>query len=149
MTCFVGIDNAKFKHVCFIINELGEVIRNSFSFPNNSSRFNEVLSTRKSLNFQDLKIGLETTAYYGMNLKLFLESNNFSFMGFNPILVELFSKTSSLERTKTDKKDAPFIASYLFSIKCQSYQSQSYQIYSLKSLTRFIENLLSKDYIPT
>ena len=144
MTYFVGIDIAKFKHDCFIMNELGEVIRNSFSFSNNSSGFNELLNTLNSLNSQDIKIGFEATAHYGMNLKLFLESNNFSFMEFNPLLVERFSKTSSLRRTKTDKKDASLIAFYLSSIKYQPYQSKSYQIYSLKSLTRSRDKLVKQ-----
>ncbi len=110
MTYFVGIDIAKFKHDCFIMDDNGEVIRNSFSFSNNSSGFNELLTALKSVDSQDIRIWFEATSHYGMNLKLFLESNNFSFMEFNPLLVERFSKSSTLRRTKTDKKDASLIA---------------------------------------
>lgn len=144
MTYFVGIDIAKFKHDCFIMNEYDVVIRNSFSFSNNSSGFNELLNTLNSLNSQDIRIGFEATAHYGVNLKLFLESNNFSFMEFNPLLVERFSKTSSLRKTKTDKKDASLIAFYLSSVKYQPYQYKSYQIYSLKSLTRSRDKLIKQ-----
>lgn len=144
MTYFVGIDIAKFKHDCFIMNEQGEIIRNSFSFSNNSSGFKELLDTLKSLDSLDLRIGFEATAHYGMNLKLFLESNDFSYMEFNPLLIEKFSQSSSLRRTKTDKKDASLIASYLSSVPYKPYQQKSYQIYSLKSLTRTRDKLIKQ-----
>lgn len=144
MTYFVGIDIAKFKHDCFIMNEQGEIIRNSFSFSNNSSGFKELLDTLKSLDSLDIRIGFEATAHYGMNLKLFLESNGFSYMEFNPLLIERFSKSSSLRRTKTDKKDASLIAFYLSNVPYKPYQSKSYQIYSLKSLTRSRDKLIKQ-----
>ena len=34
MTYFIGIDIAKYKHDCFIMDQDGSVIRDSFSFPN-------------------------------------------------------------------------------------------------------------------
>lgn len=39
MTFLVGIDIAKYKHDCFIMNHDGEVIRDSFSFSNDRSGF--------------------------------------------------------------------------------------------------------------
>lgn len=39
MTYFIGIDIAKFKHDCFIMDQDGTVIRNSFSFKNNKAGF--------------------------------------------------------------------------------------------------------------
>ena len=76
---FVGIDISKFKHDCAIIDEIGDVIMPSWSFNNDLEGFSilrEVLSSLQG----DIKIGLESTGHYGQNLKLFLESNGFSFM---------------------------------------------------------------------
>ena len=49
MTYFIGIDIAKFKHDCFIMDQDGTVIRNSFSFKNNKAGFDQLLSILNSL----------------------------------------------------------------------------------------------------
>ena len=104
---FVGIDISKYKHDCFICTETGEVIEENLSFTNTNEGFNQLLNLLKSLdNNQEIRIGFEATGHYGMNLKLFLEKNNYSFMEFNPALVKRFISTQTLRRTKTDKKDA-------------------------------------------
>ena len=76
MTYFVGLDLSKFKHDCFIMNENGEVIRDSFSFENNREGFNTFLNVLKDLDSnQEKRIGFESTGHYGSNLKIFLERN--------------------------------------------------------------------------
>lgn len=145
MTYFVGIDIAKFKHDCFIMNHEGEVIRNSFTFKNDKTGFNELLSVLSSLDsHQTIKIGLEATGHYATNLKIFLEENNFSYMEFNPILVKRFSQATTLRRTKTDKKDARLISLYLSTVDYKTYPSKSYHIQNLKSLTRSRECLVKE-----
>ena len=87
MTFFIGLDLSKFKHDCFIMNERGEVVRNSFSFSNNREGFNTLLNVLNDLDHsQEKRIGFESTGHYGSNLKLFLEANGYSFMEFNPLL---------------------------------------------------------------
>ena len=46
------------------------------------------------------KMGLESTGHYGQNLKQFLESNGFTFMEFNPLLVSRFVRTNPSEIRK-------------------------------------------------
>lgn len=145
MTFMVGIDIAKYKHDCFIMDHHGEVIRDAFSFPNDRSGFftlNEILSILDPS--QPIRIGLEATGHYGMNLKIFLEENGFSFMEFNPILVKRFSQATTLRRTKTDKIDAQLIALYLSTLNFKPYPSQSYHIKNLKSLTRLRDELVKQ-----
>ena len=145
MTYFVGIDIAKFKHDCFIMNHEGEVIRNPFTFKNDKTGFNELLSVLSSLDSnQIIKIGFEATGHYATNLKIFLEENNFSYMEFNPILIKKFSQATTLRRTKTDKKDARLISLYLSSVDYKTYPSKSYHINNLKSLTRSRECLVKE-----
>ena len=82
---FVGIDMSKYKHDCFICTETGEVICDNSSFQNTNEGFSQLLNLLKSLdNTKSIRIGFEATGHYGMNLKLFLEKNNYSFMEFNP-----------------------------------------------------------------
>ena len=82
---YVGIDISKYKHDCFICTETGEIIEENLSFTNTNEGFIQLLNLLKSLdNSQEIRIGFEATGHYGMNLKLFLEKNNYSFMEFNP-----------------------------------------------------------------
>ena len=79
-----------------------------------------------------------------MNLKLFLEKNNYTFMEFNPALVKRFISTQTLRRTKTDKKDAMLITKYLISVDYKPHPKQFYHKYSLKSLSRMREKLVKQ-----
>ena len=134
---FVGIDISKYKHDCFITTETGVIITQNLSFQNNKDGFNEFLKLLKSLdNTQEIRIGFEATGHYHLNLMLFLEENGFSFMEFNPALVKKFILTTTLRKTKTDKKDAIAITKYLMSVDYKPYPKQFYHKYALKSLTR-------------
>ena len=143
----IGIDISKYKHDCFIMNEHGQVIRDSFSFDNSQEGFKYLLDVLKSLDCsQEIKIGLEATGHYGINLKLFLNDNDYSFMEFNPLLVKRFASSHSLRRTKTDKCDASLIASVLSdsTIEYKPYRFSSYHIQELKSLTRERESMIKQ-----
>ena len=62
MTYFIGIDLAKYKHDCFIMDENGEVIRDSFSFNNDKEGFNTLLNVLNSLDLnQEKRIGYRTS----------------------------------------------------------------------------------------
>ena len=138
---FVGIDISKFKHDCAIIDELGDVITPSWSFQNDCegfSLFRELLDALDG----ETKIGLEATGHYGQNLKLFLESNSFSFMEFNPLLINRFVRSKSLRKTKTDSIDALMIARYLMTVEYKPYPPSFYTFEKLKSLTRFRDSLI-------
>ena len=142
---YVGIDISKYKHDCFICTETGEVIEENLSFANTNEGFNQLLNLLKSLdNSKQIRIGFEATGHYGMNLELFLEKNNYSFMEFNPALVKKFIAGQTLRRTKTDKKDAMLITKYLISVDYKPHPTQFYHKYSLKSLTRLREKLVKQ-----
>ncbi len=142
---FVGIDISKYKHDCFIVSETGEVIEENLSFTNANEGFNQLLNLLNYLdNSQEIRIGFEATGHYGMNLKLFLEKNNYSFMEFNPALVKRFISTQTLRRTKTDMKDVMLITKYLISVDYKPHPKQFYHKYSLKSLSRLREKLVKQ-----
>ena len=142
---YVGIDISKYKHDCFICTETGEVIQENLSFTNTNEGFNELLNLLKSLdNSKQIRIGFEATGHYGINLKLFLEKNNYSFMEFNPKLVKEFISGQTLRRTKTDKKDEFQITKYLISVDYKPHPKQFYHKYSLKSLSRLRERLVKQ-----
>ena len=138
---FVGIDISKFKHDCAIIDELGNVITSSWSFNNDCEGFSLFRDLLNALDGEK-KIGFESTGHYGHNLKMFLESNNFSFMEFNPLLISRFVRGKSLRKTKTDILDAQSIAQYLMTVEYKPYPPSFYHMDQLKSLTRFRDSLV-------
>jgi len=137
---YIGIDISKYKHDCFIATE---TVDHQFSFENSQSGFNELLTHFKPLVKQEMIIGLEATGHYGENLKSFLTFHGYTFMEINPFLVKKFSEAHSLRKTKTDKKDAQLISTYMRSVDYKAYHHQSYHISALKSLTRLRFKLIS------
>lgn len=137
---FVGIDVAKSKHNCCIIDSNGATITDSFCISNTKQGFenlyNFIISSLDSKDFKNVKIGLESTGHYSINITNFLYSKGFRITVFNPLVTNAFRKASSLRKTKTDKCDAKVIATMLFSDESKSYSPSSYQIQELKSLTR-------------
>lgn len=141
---YVGIDISKYKHDCFICNNLGEIIVENLSFENTKKGFQQFLDLLKPYDNSNVHIGLESTGHYGLNLKLFLEKNNYTFMEFNPLLVKEFSKSLSLRKTKTDKADAMTIAQKLLSVPYEPNSKLFYHKYSMKSLSRLRETLVKQ-----
>ena len=142
---FVGIDISKYKHDCFIATEAGEVIKEPFSFSNTNEGFLQLLTILKSLDSsKEIRIGFEATGHYHMNLMLFLEKNNYSFMELNAALVKKFIEGKTLRKTKTDKKDAYQITMYLMSVEYKPHPKQFYHKFSLKSLCRLRSKLVKQ-----
>ena len=138
---FVGIDISKFKHDCAVIDDIGDIVTPSWSFTNDCEGFSllkQMLDSRDG----EKKIGLESTGHYGQNLKLFLESNGFTFMEFNPLLISRFVHSKSLRNTKTDSIDAQSIARYVMTVEYKPYPPSFYHLDKLKSLTRFRDSLV-------
>ena len=141
---YIGIDISKYKHDCFICSDTGEVIVENLSFENNQKGFQQFADLLKPYDNSNVHIGLEATGHYGLNLKLFLEKNNYSFMEFNPLLVKEFKKSLSLRRTKTDKVDATVICQKLMSVPYKPNSKLFYHKYSIKSLSRLRETLVKQ-----
>ena len=136
----VGIDVSKDKHDCFIINSEGVVLANVFTIPNNLDGFNTLLDRIRSCTTpQDsIKVGLEATGHYSYNLLGFLLDNGLATYVLNPLRTNLYRKSLSLRKTKTDRVDARTIAAMLLSdVSLKPYTDTSYHNEELKSLTRY------------
>ena len=62
---YVGIDAAKDKHDCFVVNSNGEVLYDVFTISNTLDGFNILLSKLKSVtsDLAKTKVGLEPTTF--------------------------------------------------------------------------------------
>ena len=126
MIC-VGIDVAKDKHDCFIVSSEGEVLENVFTIPNTLTGFNDLLQRICSVSgiADKIKVGLEATGHYSYNLLGFLLNKGFNTFVINPLHTNLYRKSLSLRKTKTDKVDARTIASMLMSdVNIKSYTAE-------------------------
>lgn len=137
---YVGIDAAKDKHDCFVVNSDGEVLYDVFTISNTLDGFNDLLSKIKSVtsDLAKTKVGLEATGHYSYNLLGFLLDNDLTTYVLNPLHTNLYRKSLSLRKTKTDKVDARTIASMLMScVDLKPYTRSLYHNEELKSLTRY------------
>ena len=137
---YVGIDVAKDKHDCFITNSDGEVLFNAFTISNNREGFETLFQRIKSVSndLVKVKVGLEATGHYSYNLLGFLLDKGLTTFVINPLHTNLYRKSLSLRKTKTDKVDAHTIASMIMSdVNLKSYSNASYHNEELKSLTRY------------
>ena len=136
----VGIDVAKDKHDCFICDSEGNVLKDVFTFSNDREGFNLLLSFMPTSS-ENVKVGLEATGHYSLNLINFLIDNGYSPVVFNPLQINLFRKAHTLRKTKTDKIDAKLIALMLSSSDAKPHLDLSYHVTELKSLTRYRSRL--------
>lgn len=140
---FVGIDVAKDKHDVCILNQDGKVLKESFTISNSKQGFSYLLDTIHSLckENEKVKIGLESTGHYGINLTRFLFKHHLSIVEINPLKVSKLREAVTLRKTKTDKLDAKYIAQLLLTDEFKPLDI-SYQNTELKSLTRYRARLV-------
>ena len=137
---YVGIDVAKDKHDCFITNSDGEILFQVFTIQNNRDGFDDLFSKIQSTSsdVSNIKVGLEATGHYSYNLLGYLLDKGLHTFVINPLHTNLYRKSLSLRKTKTDKVDARTIAMMLMSdVNLKSYSDTSYHNEELKSLTRY------------
>ena len=137
---YVGIDVAKDKHDCCILESEADKLYPVFTIPNNKAGFDELYE--KIFTVTDdktkIKVGLEATGHYSLNLLGSLIDKGLPTCVINPLHTNLYRKGQSLRKTKTDKVDARSIAEMLVTDKTlKPYTGTSYHSEELKSLTRY------------
>ena len=140
MTVVIGIDVAKDKHDCIILNAEGMVLADVFTIPNTFDGFNLLLSRIHACTKpqDNIKVGLGATGHYSYNLLGFLLNNGLATYVLNPLQTNLYRKSLALRKTKTDRVDARMIASMLLSdVGLKPYTDTACHNEELKSLTRY------------
>ena len=140
MIITVGIDVAKDKHDCFILSSEGEALSDVFTIQNNAEGFSLLQKAIQSCSTptDKIKVGLEATGHYSYNILGFLLEKGLPTFVINPLHTNLYRKSLSLRKTKTDRIDARTIATMLLSdVDLKSYTDTAYHNEELKSLTRY------------
>lgn len=138
---YLGIDVSKFKHNCFLADEDNFDKGCHFEIENSKDGFEYLLKKLSNFDKNKIKIGLESTGHYHLNLSRFLLDLNFNIHFFNPYQTSLYRKADSFRNTKTDKVDAFFIAKLLRATDSNPTHNELYHNYELKSLTRYKSSL--------
>lgn len=137
---YIGIDVAKDKHDCFILDPEGGALSKAFTVQNNRDGFDELYARIQSVSadMDNIKVGLEATGHYSYNILGYLLDKGLPAFVINPLHTNLYRKSLSLRKTKTDKVDARTIAMMLMSnVDLKPYSDTSYHNEELKSLTRY------------
>lgn len=131
---------AKDKHDCFIQSSDGKVLVDVFTIPNNMDGFRSLLEKIRACTAPEdkIRVGLEATGHYSYNILGFLLDNGLATYVLNPLRTNLYRKSLSLRKTKTDRVDARTIATMLLSdTGLKPYTDTAYHNEELKSLTRY------------
>lgn len=137
---YVGIDVSKDKHDCCILGDDGKVLLKPFSVPNSTEGFSAIYSAILSLeqDLSNVKVGLEATGHYSFNILGYLLEKELLCFVFNPLHTNLYRKSLTLRKTKTDKVDSKVIANMLLSeVDIKPYSKALYHNEQLKSLSRY------------
>ena len=137
---YVGIDVAKDKHDCSILDSDGEELYPVFSITNNRVGFDKLFELIDGFEpgVSQVKIGLEATGHYSYNILGALSDRSFPTYVINPLHTNFYRKAQTLRLTKTDRVDAKTIAQMLISDNTlKSYSDISGKERDLKSLTRY------------
>ncbi len=139
---FVGIDIAKNTHWAFCLSSDGEIIFEPFSFSNDNSGFQKLISKLESLDKTKILIGLESTAHYGENIISYLFNLNYKIGIINPIQTANLRR-SNIRKTKNDKVDTKIIIKALTLNNYTLITSRDINNLKLKGLCRSRRNLVT------
>lgn len=102
---YVGIDVAKDKHDCCILGSDGEILFSPFTIQNTLQGFDQLYEKISSLtqDLKEIKVGLEATGHYHLNLLRSLLDNGLPCFVINPLHTNFSEKVRALKRPKRIK----------------------------------------------
>lgn len=140
---YVGIDVASEKHDFMIMNSSGNTYTpKSITIPNTDFGYKKLHNSIQEFcgankDFQ-VRIGLESTGFYHLNILSYLTLLGYDVMVINPTLINMSKKSKKVHVAKNDNLDSIAICKFLRDPDTTfiPYTSQSYHNEALKSLSR-------------
>ena len=137
---FLGIDVSKDSFNISLLTNSGE-IKLETKLNMDKDGFDTLLKYLSSYPKDKLLVTMEATGIYHLPLLSFLLENGFKSVVVNPILIKNFINSSTLRKTKNDKKDATSIATFGLKFYSSLKLASNDDITNLKPLMRERENL--------
>lgn len=142
---YAGIDVAKYKHTCCIVDSEGGVVARSFDFANTGEGFSLLLRTLGELGPREaVKVGMEPTGHYHANLCRRLAAEGYAVRVQNPKTIHSFRQSRNVSKAKTDGNDALEIALYFATFGFTPTQGKSYTHGRLDELSRDLNFLIGE-----
>ncbi len=142
MLYFAGIDIAKREHQMVVVNETGQAVGKPLTIANTRNGFAQCLDTLRALP-ATVQVALAATGPYWLALYEHLSAAGFTVHVFNPLQVHAYRKTG-VRITKTDRRDAFWIANFLRIGGSSAILSPNKHLLQLRELTRFRWNLIDQ-----
>jgi transposase len=142
MHYWVGIDIAKHTHQLLVLDEQAQPVGPALCISNNRTGF-ELCVTRLRALDGEVHIAVEATGQYWLALYDHLTRAGFAVHVFNPIQVHAYRQTG-VRRTKTDRRDAYWIADFLRIGGSAAALLPTAQVMQLRELARFRFNLVDQ-----
>ncbi len=142
MLYYAGIDIAKRAHQMVVVDETGQAIGKPLTITNTRNGFVQCVDTLHALP-ATVHVALEATGPYWLALYEHLSAAGFTVQVFNPLQVHAYRKTG-VRITKTDRRDAFWIANFLRIGGSATTPSPNPQLLQLRELTRFRWNLIDQ-----
>lgn len=141
---YVGIDVAKDKHDCSILDTNGAELYPVFTISNNREGYDKFFRviTEAEYDVSKVKVGLESTGHYSYNILRALADRGYPTFVINPLHTSFYRKAQTLRLTKTDRVDAHTIAQMLISDNTLDQYSGNSTYDDLKSLTRYMHDMI-------
>lgn len=140
---YVGIDIAKEKHDACVIDQEGNTLLKSFTFPNSAAGANTLLARIRKLNPESVPvvIGMEATGHYWLALYSHLKASEQTVYVINPVQSDAL-RNLYIRQTKTDTVDAFIIAEVLRFGRFTQTQMAEPDILALRNLCRYRMSLI-------
>lgn len=140
---YVGIDVASTKHDCYLMqSETGQIYSKPFTIENDINGFKKlqkaITTFVEQTNDNKVRIGLESTGPYSLNILKYFKNLNYEITLLNPLLTNMDKKATTVRKTKTDSCDSISICNYLERNRndFKPYTPISYHIEGLKTISR-------------
>lgn len=131
----VGIDVAKHSHQACVLDDAGQMVGQSFKFPNSRSGVDTLVATLQELN-SPATIALEASGHYWQGIYHYLVSQGFRVVVVNPLQTEAYRSTE-VRKVKNDRRDAFVIADFLRIGRARPNYVPGEVIVQLRELTRY------------
>lgn len=140
---YVGIDVASQKHDYFMMSDQGEMYtKNSITISNSIEGYKKLHKSIKEFcgatKDSNVRIGLESTGFYHLNIIAYLLELDYELMLINPLLTNMYKKSKKVHIAKNDNIDSKYICKYLQDPETvfKPYTIISYHTDALKALSR-------------
>lgn len=134
---YIGIDVGKFNHCAAIMSNLGEVKEKPFYFSNDIKGFKLLIEKAKPYLSKSTLFGMEDTAHYADNLRMYLLNQNKLVAMINPLTTDAIRK-AQLITAKNDKLDSISICQILMNPTLyRKIIKEDFEMHNIRELTRY------------